>query len=87
MATWKQATEPLTKGQLARLRPLPPQSASPPERGNGVMNPPDISTGTDQPSFNVNLKCPLPLIQAQPDGLRQFYRNGLPQSRVVMPYQ
>jgi hypothetical protein len=87
MATWRQATEPLTRQQRARLIPLPP-SPAPRDRGNGTMPLPDPMPGADQqPSLNVYLKCPLPLIQAQPDGLRQFYRSGLPQSRVVMPYQ
>lgn len=29
--------------------------------------------------------CPLPLVVAYPDQLRQFYREGIPQSRVLPP--
>jgi hypothetical protein len=34
------------------------------------------------PTFNPFLRSPLPLTSASPDSLRQYYRSGVPQTRV-----
>jgi len=78
MSTWEQATRPLTAAQRMRLQPIEPAS--------GVVSPPGPESDM-QPSRNPLLKCPLPLIQAQPDSLRQFYVSGIPQSRIIVPSQ
>lgn len=43
-------------------------------------SPPSISA---EPGLNASLCCPLPLVSATPDNLRQFYRSGVPQTRIV----
>ena len=35
--------------------------------------------------YNPSLVCPIPLFSSNPDGLRQFYRRGIPQSRLFSP--
>jgi hypothetical protein len=36
-----------------------------------------------EPGMSSTLCCPLPLVSAYPDNLRQFYRPGVPQTRVI----
>jgi len=47
-------------------------------------NPPPV---TDTPVYNQFIRCPLPQIStiSYPDNLRQFYRSGVPQTRIVTP--
>lgn len=81
MATLRQATQRITPAQRARMEPLPQQPTVGPMH-TGPMMPP--VTVVDQ--ISPVLKCPLPLIQAQPDALRQYIRSGmLPQNRVIIP--
>lgn len=35
------------------------------------------------PSPSMFLRCPLPGIKAYPDGLRQYYSSGVPQTRLI----
>ena len=35
--------------------------------------------------YSSTLICPMPLVSAAPDGLRQFYRSGIPQYRLIPP--
>lgn len=37
------------------------------------------------PGYNPFLRCPLPLVVAYPDNLRQYYRDGVPQTRMFIP--
>lgn len=44
----------------------------------------NLPTEMPLPGFNVLLRCPMPAIStANPDSLRQFYRPGLNQMRVL----
>jgi hypothetical protein len=43
-------------------------------------SPPPLSA---EPGLNASLCCPLPLVSAYPDNLRQFYRQGVPQTRII----
>ena len=45
-------------------------------------NPPAPS---DTPGINTMLVCPIPLLSATSDGLRQYYKSGVPQFRLVPP--
>lgn len=43
----------------------------------------NLPSDPQAPSFNVNLRCPMPATgTVSPDSLRQFYRTGTPQFRV-----
>lgn len=37
------------------------------------------------PGINTMLVCPIPLLSSTPDGLRQYYKTGVPQYRLVPP--
>jgi len=37
--------------------------------------------------FNPLLLCPIPKFSSNPDGLRQYYRGGVPQWRIFSPGQ
>lgn len=47
----------------------------------GLPLPPNAGT----PGLNIYLRCPMPRVTGQPDTLRQFYREGLPQQRIIFP--
>ena len=67
------------------------QAFTPPDnlagRADEVSSPP-ISYPSAQsseigtPTFNPFLRSPLPLTSASPDSLRQYYRSGVPQTRI-----
>lgn len=62
--------EESTNIDMSQYRPIdPPQNTGAP----------DVS----KPEFNAFLRTPIPLINASSDSLRQFYRGGIPQYRVV----
>lgn len=72
---------------------MPPISEliKPPQREYGHTEPlASLKPGSNLPTeiplqgFNVLLRCPIPAIgSANPDSLRQFYRAGLNQMRVL----
>lgn len=86
MATLAEATKPMSRRMRKMLRPVG-QFESPSEKpftaGAGSDVPSD--NGSGQPVRSIRLKCPLPLIQSQPDSLRQYYGDELPQTRLVVP--
>lgn len=87
MSTLSEATRPLTRAQRRQLRPaqfdLHRHGEPTPLSGRSDNAPPDQPA--DSLSRSVRLKCPLPLIQAEPDALRQYYGSERPLSRVVVP--
>ena len=60
---------------LSKYEPVASQSQSPSHQ----IPTPELA------GFNTFLVCPMPLVSANPDGLRQFYRSGVPQIRLVPP--
>lgn len=40
---------------------------------------------TVTPPRNIFLRCPLPGISVASDNLRQFYQQGIPQTRMLTP--
>lgn len=84
MAKLADATRPLTRAQRSQLEPIDLTA----EFFTGKMKKADlggIDAPQDQPRISQRLKCPLPLVQAEPDGLRQYYRGEVPQTRIVVP--
>lgn len=73
MATLRAATRPL---QVAKMFEPVEQE---PFRAPAQMAP---ATPVGPGMFTI---CPLPKIVAYPDGLRQYYRDGIPQQRVIPP--
>jgi hypothetical protein len=51
-----------------------------PQPSYSPSTPPHTSA---EPGLSSMLCCPLPLVSAYPDNLRQFYRPGVPQTRVI----
>lgn len=47
-----------------------------------VSAPPSLSNWL---GVNPFMRCPLPQIGGQADNLRQFYRDGIPQHRILLP--
>lgn len=50
--------------------------------GEETMHPPVESRG-----LNPMLRCPLPFVNSSTDSLNQFYRNSIPQYRILPPSQ
>lgn len=63
------------------LKRLPAAEDMPRGVPAGLPLPPSAGT----PSLNCFLRCPMPNVTAQVDALRQFYRDGLPQHRIILP--
>jgi hypothetical protein len=51
-----------------------------PAQADGAVPPPPAP---DAPS--AFMRCPMPPISRSVDGLRQFYRSGVPQTRLIAP--
>jgi hypothetical protein len=79
MPTLKASIRQVDTSTLKRI----PAAEYMPHTGVPVGLPLPPSAGT--PGLNCFLRCPMPMVDAQPDTLRQFYRDGLPQQRVILP--
>lgn len=57
-----------------------------PERGVGYEDGKNLPTDTADPFLNPVLRCALPAINASnSDALRQWYRKGTTQFRILLP--
>jgi hypothetical protein len=66
-----QAARDLPRDQFQEVQPAPATAnPTPPLSDNFAM-------------MNQFLRCPLPPIHSNPDSLRQFYRGGVPQYRLI----
>jgi hypothetical protein len=67
-----------TNVAMDNYRPLPEPSTAQP--GVASSNQP-LTVAT--PVLNPFLRCPMPLLVAYPDNLRQYYRDSIPQRRAL----
>lgn len=68
MATLEQSLQPVDRERLTQIDTQPATSPAAP---------------APAPTMDKFLVCAMPPVQAYPDTLRQFYRDGIPQYRLL----